>query len=326
MAGDVIETPAADDFASYVTTENAREAAGKPDIVDPVAKVEPEKVDKRTREGKKLSIQQEIDAHYATKKNAEREAAAEQTRLDKIRADIADLEARRPARTEPAPVAAVTTDQYKRYMELPDAPKNDGTFKLYDDYVAALGVFIADKRFDEHTARAAVQASSQEQERSFLTRLDEADTKRPGWDKTVSAQFLDPKIAAKPISQLKPGEPGTYKNGIAQVIFTSDDPVGLMQYLTEHEHDPDIQRLSTLPPDQFFRQMGKIEARVTAAHSGPAAPSVVIPSKAKPVIKPVTGAPNVGDADDGDDDLSFEEHFRRENAKDPNINPRASRH
>lgn len=268
----------------------------------------PAKVDKRTREGKVQSIQQEIDSVYAKKKDAEREFQSESERLTKVRAEIADLEAKRTTRAaerQPDPVTSpVSTSEYKRYMAMDDAPKNDGSFTNYDEYAAALSVFIADKRYDERRAADSVNATTAQRTDAFLNRLTEADKVDPKWSDKVAPEFIDPKIAAKPISHLKQGEHGTYRNGIAEVILTSENPVGLMQYLSAHQHDADIQRLSTLPPDQFFRQMGRLEARLEAAHSVPASPRKEPISQAKPLIKTVSGSAQVPSDDDALDDDS----------------------
>lgn len=302
---DIATVTDADGFtvSSNYETEADLRATLTPDVEpEPAAVAEPEtpvapKVDKRTREGRKQSVQQEIDALWAQKKTAERETLAETDRLATVRRELADLEAKRPAPAavvETPAAAPVTASDYQRYMAMPAAPKNDGSFTNYDDYTAALAVFIADQRFEERTAAARIASSASMQARTFHERLTAAEKSDPDWQTHVDPIFLQ----TKPVSQLRPGERGDYRNGIAEVIVTSEHPVALMRYLTEHKHDPDIQRLSTLPPDQFFRQMGSLEARVTAAPPVPAAPRPVI-SQAKPLIKTVSGSAHVPSADDG---------------------------
>lgn len=120
-------------------------------------------------------------------------------------------------------------------------------------------------------------------------------------------------ISSKPLMNLQPGEPANVFNAIAQVVVESSDPESLMRHLSTHPDD--LQRLSTLPPDAFFRMIGRIEQRLeAAARPGPVSREPVI-SRAKPLIKPVSGSPVV--SDDGDEaDLPVDEFIRRGNLRD----------
>lgn len=114
---------------------------------------------------------------------------------------------------------------------------------------------------------------------------------------------------------LEPNKPITGSNYVADAIVRMKQPRAVLSFLKDH---PDIvQRLSTLPQNEVFWQMGSLEATLAAAHtappSRPAARDTV--SKARPPVQRVESVPQVSDAPPGDD-ASDEEHVAYYNRKE----------
>jgi hypothetical protein len=182
---------------------------------------------------------------------------------------------------------------------MPGAPTVD-QFEQYDDYTMALTTFVTDMRAQEHATRAAYDASHAAEQ--------EADRAREeGWQGRLdTARKADPAFD----EQLNTDTPMS----LPMQYLTMESPVGtdLLRYLSAHQDES--QRLSTLHPVEVYREMGKLEERLGAASEARGSAPVI--SHAKPPIKPLGSSPHTPDADAVTDELSFDEHFRRMNAKD----------
>lgn len=321
----LLETPAG--AAPVVTDDDEAEPAAATPAVD--AKPDAAKPDRRTREGRKLSIQQEIDELTTVKHQTRRELDADQTKLVALRAELSALQGQRatkPERALPPVAAAASTDDPE--------PTIEQFAKEADPYTAWL---LARGRWGtRQELRAHDEAQRQRAQASHIDSLRDERGKNvqercaayakvePNWHAKVDEDLLD----ALPLINLGPNDKGTYLNAIADVVWTSDRPAQLLQACSQ----PAIrQRLSTLPPDEFYREMGRIEARLEAASTaGPAPKSPPVITKAKALIKPVSTSPVVSDDGvDDDEDVSeaaVNRHIRQGNAADPQINPRAARH
>jgi len=255
------------------------------------ASVEPPKIDKRTREGRKASIQAEIDELIATRHTTKRE-------LEALQADLARLRADHP----PTPPAATPASDASS-----DPEPTPDRFETYEQYVKAQAKWEA--RQEIQTALAAQQRAWETQQaeqaearrqQTWRDRLARVKAATPDWDARFKAET--------PIDKR-----------VIPYLTNQEDGPQLLLYLSEH---PDLaQRLAgteTTPPlhpvDQI-RELAKISARLEAATSGPA-PGTPIASAAKPPIKPVGSSPQVTDQDDGSDDESVEQHIARENARE----------
>jgi hypothetical protein len=281
-------------FEPEPSPEPTPEPEPEPDETKPAAVAEP-KIDKRTREGKKLSIQQQIDADTARRYEAKQAADAEEARLAKIRADIASATAPpKPAETTAAP--PVTRSEYERYKAMPGAPDiNKYGEAGYEAYQFDVAAFVAEKRFEELSQRAEQNRVIRERSAGFQTRVQAEAAKDPAFLQRLNETPIDTRVIPY-LHNHKQGE-------------------DVMVYLVEH---PDIaQQLTLLNPIEQIGQIGEIagelKARASAASSGPARPPAI--SNAKPPIKPLGSSPTVSD-DVDPDSLSFEEHFKRENARD----------
>ena len=304
---DPVEKPAP------VKTEPA-ESESESDSSESETPVEPPKIDKRTREGRKASIQQEIDDLTRAKYDTRREVEQAHAELARLRAERSALD-QRPAtsapsategtpQTEPRPQPASVPD-WKRYLALPDAPTAD-QFETYDDFMAARAQFIADRRYEDRE-----QESRQRQSVDSMTQAHFGRLQRARDDAALGAR-----LSSVP-ADMETSRP------INDYIVRSELGPELLVHLSEHS---DIrQRILTLHPIEQIRQMGILEGTLQASaavHSGPAVTPNV--SKARPPIKPVGSAPVASgdDLDTSDESLSIEEHIRRENRRDRQVRSR----
>lgn len=282
-------------------------AAGADATTDVSPDLPAPKVDRRTREGRKLTVQQEIDALIATKHDTERQHAADEaaatTRLANIRADITAEETRR-ANLDKPPVEPPKpgTTEWARYKAMPEAPQLKD-FEDFADWNIAMNLFIADARFDERMQAHEAKQTETQRGTAWQTKLAAARVKDPDLDTK-----LDPKTPAT--AQMR------------DFIMESDRGVELLAHLSAHQ---DLaRRLVTLHPLKVAEEMTKLAMRLDAAHSGPAQPPVI--SAAKPLIKPVSSSHPIGDDDADEADLPVEDFIRRGNQRDPSVNLRAARH
>lgn len=294
--------PADDKKITDDTDEKEVAATDKKDAKAIEGKADDKPIDKRTREGRKLSIQQEIDQLAAQKHDSQREFDAAKLRSAELRAEIAELEAKRAIAGKPTDENKETpAAEWKRYSTMPDAPKPDQFPESYEDYLDARADFIATKRFE--TLMQQHNANSHERGRAEQ------------WNaRFTKAQTADPTLK----DRIDPKTPATQQ--MRDYVIDSDKGVELLVYLSEHKSE--AQRLSTLHPLKCAEELGKLEMRLDAAHSGPAQVPAV--SQAKPPIKPVDGSPNVSDeVDEGD--LPPDEFIRRANKRDGIAMPSAAR-
>lgn len=220
------------------------------------------------------------DPREAVKSAVAKQREAERER-DALKAERAAWQAerdaaRRPA-TPPQPPATPTAD--------PEPQEKD--FDDYRLYVKAQARWEARQEYAEREKDRIEQTQRQQDEHdhrtvetTWQTRLTEARTADPTFDTRINWQT--------PMSL-----------PMMHVIKTSDLGLQLLQYLSDN---PDTaQRLSTLPPPDALREMGKLEARVDAAPSRGPAPALPV-SHAKAPIKPLGTSPQtVSDAEPGDD-------------------------
>lgn len=225
----------------------------------------------------------------------ERTVASLRSELDALKAGRSaprQAEAPAPAATE----KPVTQAEYKRYLALADAPKLDD-FDSISEHTAAMALFIADKRWAEHSETARTQAESQaltESQRQradgFAGRMKEASTADPEFWNAVSPDVAN----LRPLSDLRQGEPAGPLNLVAEELLTSPVAPTLMRELSKPgalarlEAGPDS--LKTLPPAQraqeharwIVREIGKLEARAADAQPAPAATPKLISDNPPP--------------------------------------------
>lgn len=256
---------------------------------------------------KRSSLQAKIDAQTAKQRQAERERDTERERATSLERELHALKQPK-SETKPAE---------PRYTRPKPTEAEIGTkYEAYGDYVEDLTDWKVEQRDvqrAEHEQRTAIQRSHAQHAETFSERIAEAEKTDPEfWSKLSPAV-----VNLRPSGSLEPGERPTALTAIADVIFTSEHTTDLMLHFSEHPKD--LQRLSTLPPNQLFREMGKLEAQFTrpaAAPSGPAAKPLPV-SHAAPPIKPVGSTASAGaEPDPLSDDLDIDTHIKVMNAKE----------
>lgn len=296
---EAFELPEATDAAAETTetaAEETPEASAEAAQTETVA--EPAKIDKRTREGRKASIQAEIDALTATKHATKRELDAAQAELAKLRADLAAVSKAadaKPAETKPARVVD-PADPEPDHTDAAKYPAGE-----YDPkYIRDAAKWDARQEYKAQQAKAAEAAQRAQAESAWRQRYQQYQARVAKFKATT------PDFDARLSADLRPTPP------MVDVILDSEVGPALSLWLSEHPDD--FQRISTLPPAHQLREMGKLEARLDAASRGPA--SEASTSHAHAPIKPLGGSPPASDDDATDDDLSVEEHIKRENARE----------
>ena len=261
----------------------------------------------KTLQAKRGSLQARIDAQTAKQRTAERERDGERQRAD---AAERELQALRQPKGETKPAEP-------RYTRAKPTEDEIGTkYETYGAYVEALTDWKVEQRDAqqaEHAHRSQIQRSHAQHAETFSDRIAKAEETDPDfWSKMHPAV-----VNLRPSGSLEAGERPTAMTAIADVIFTSEHTTDLMLHFSQNPRE--FQRLSTLPPNQLYREMGRLEAQYTkapAASSGPAVKPVPV-SSAAPPIKPVGSTASTGsDPDPLSDDLDIDTHIRVMNAKE----------
>lgn len=233
-------------------------------LVEPKTPVEPRTVSKRQQE-----------TNERIRLATEKAVADKDAEIARLRAQVATP---RPAAVEPPKPAADQGDVYDRYLGMPDAPKIadfQAKGKTYEQFTAAMQIFIADKRDDERTQRQRqheTEQSMRQRESTRATRLQTAFTA----DTDVSEMFKVIKdtgqyptngpisrdvLALKPFSALGPNEQPTAFNAIAEELLESDSPVALARHLSK---PGELARLAALPDARsLLRAIRDIEREIT---------------------------------------------------------------
>jgi len=208
---------------------------------------------------------------------------------------------------------------------LPPPPK-EADFQDYSDYVRAQS---------EHSALVAMQrmlsgAQQHQQKQEFAEKVHGAlGAFHDGIEKAGGEQFLrslppeittiQPSFIVRPdgsVESLPQNEIGPLNVLADEIIAAGPKGPTILKHLSENL-DTYRRISSAASPDAVYRILGGIEA-LTAATAGNPAPSVPrYEPKANPPVKPVTGSPSVRDDDVSiNDEISFEEHVRRENERE----------
>ena len=232
-----------------------------------------------------------------------REAVARAT-ADKD-AEIARL---RGAQPHPAPATepAAREPEWKRYAQMPEAPKL-AEFDSVEDHAAAMALFIADTRHAERTAQdhsrsvtEQLTVAQQARVEAFGAQLEAAKTADPTF-----VDSLTPEVRAlKPFSALQPGEAGGPANVVAEQIFDSPVAPQVLRHFSTHPEA--LTRLTTTPASilalpraaqakahiqWIVREFGKLEAKFDVEEPAPVAVPAASPiSAAPPPLPTITRA------------------------------------
>lgn len=310
-------TPAADDFTVETTGDDekpkAEAKATKPDGDEADDKSTERNADGtfKGKEAKAEKAKPRNDPHARVEQATAKEAAAKRER-DEARAEAAalraELEQHRAPRSQAQvekPIARVSADTAEPNPD--DTTKYpDGQFdrKYLKDQARYEAEQVVEKREAASRERDETDRRAREvyeHETKFRERLSKAD---PELFMKLSPPMQEFLKYAKPTAKLAKGEPIAFVNVMADVFMRSEAPDALMRHFSDAPQD--LQRLSTLHPAEFYRELGKLEAHLDAAKpSGPASGATVI-SQAKPLIKPVSAAPSASGDDPPGDDEDFD--------------------
>lgn len=274
-----------------VTTETpAVDAAGKPTTPDPNAAPAP------APEARELSRRQR-EANDRTQR------AVDQATAD-LRAENARLRAMLP-QTPPTPQApAPTQKDHERFLSMPDAPKLEHYEYDVEKYSAAMGVFIANKLFEERTTQIQQEQARTESDRArsardtaFHDRIAEVKKTDPAFFESISDEVL----SLKPFDRLEPGERPGARNAIAEEILSSEYGPQLMRHLSETAGE--LARLERLGPTDLFMELGALRAQFrqaatkqpTKTLSTAPTPPTVLGTKPSAPVSDVRAAVSSGD-------------------------------
>ena len=240
----------------------------------------------------------------ATRKESEAKKRADEIerRANALETELREIKAR-----QEAPKPAETPKAEK--------PAESGRPKLEDfdsleDHAEALANWALDKR--EKTAaetRKAAETEKATKERfsTFAQRMKaHIETDPEFWsrqDETV--------VGLRPFSVLSQEERAQAGplNALADHFLVSDKAPALIEYFSGKPEE--LQRLSTLHPGDFWRELGRIEERLGAATTATVPQSI---SKAAPPARPVTGGPPTDSGPSGTD--SDDEYIRKRKAQE----------
>lgn len=224
------------------------------------------------------------------------------TRSAELDAEIAELnrklELRRTLREELAstqrPVDATpaesstaksSSSELDRYKNHPDAPKTED-FDVYEDYLDARAVFLADRRYEDRQRAESLDRESkarlatiEQTIADFSQGIAKAKEADPDFESKVDPRLM----AIKPAFALGPKEQLGPHNVLVEEIVKSDQRAALLLHFSSPEGQEDWKRLCGLQPAAMLKAFGRIEARLETP--GPAAGE-------KPPAKTVTSAPD----------------------------------
>lgn len=238
----------------------------------------------------------------ATRKESEAKKRADEIerRAQALEAELRQFKERQPADRTP---------------EAPKAPK-EGRPKLEDfesleDHTEAVANWLLDTR--EKTAKETAQKAESEKAteakfRSFAERMGAHVEKDPEfWARQNEAV-----VALRPFSVLSEEErkKAGPLNALADHFLVSEKAPALIEYFSGKPEE--VQRLSTLHPGDFWRELGRIEERLGAATTATAPPPI---SKAAPPARPVTGGPPITNSGPSEND-SDDEYLRKRQAQE----------
>ena len=267
-------------------------ATAKPESEDEKAVA----IEKRKRDARERVLQATREAAELKRQLRERDAEIERLRTA----------TREPLKDTPPPAADDADDEPT--VEAYDAAGKDfQTFlKDHTDWAVRKALDKAEAERSVRDRQRSFQSEMQKHFESFDKQMSEAGGAAFLEELVPELQDLEPSVFA-----LADGRTPNAANALADECLRSADAPRLMRFLSAH---PDvIQRLSTLRPREFEREMGKIESKLEdAATAGNPAPK---PSSQAPrPARPVAGTTAVVDAEPDPRASSYEEHASYYNA------------
>lgn len=265
LPGDTTPTESAEKTAEAAAAKPVDQAAS----TDVVAKAAPEAAEpgaKSKAPGSKKSAAEraeEIERATADDEERLRKALAKrrETREALEEAEREPATSRKAEKTED-PAASTSEPAWKKYRNMPDAPKSD-QFETLDDFAAAMGTFVAEKIAEQ--AAGAVYDSRSSQERELAQRDSQFIEVATKASERLQAELeadpglldrVDPRWKAlNPSDRLAEGEKMTVAHFIKdQATFHSNHPGKLAAWLTENDN-AELRRIGRMRPDQIIREI-----------------------------------------------------------------------
>lgn len=186
-----------------------------------------------------------------------------------------------------SPDKTPTKAEYQRYLAMPDAPKEED-FENYREFSAAMGLFITDKRWQEHETRAQ-QHSQLQRHVAHVQQVGETAAAR-----VQEAIKADPAFASKVDERLLAIEPASVRRIAGQKvgpqhvlvdhILQSDHTDKLLLHFSTEPGQHEWAALCALPPDGLLRAFGRLEARFEGSVNPAPAPKHVSSAPAPPAV------------------------------------------
>lgn len=293
------------DFSAYQSAKRDAHAIGyvpedAPAVVEPPAPKAPAVDVKAQDDARAVSKRQQQINDY------ERRIAEQTQRIARLESESA-TRVKAPA----APAPTVTTSPDDPRPDPTDTTKYpDGQFDL--TFQEELGRWAGRQEFAkartaaEQTHREASERHAYDQRvqrfetqaATFKERVQAVNPHLLGGDQAqvasaAKAAGINPDLLTlKPSIMLQPGERPTFGHAVADVLLESDQPEALLRHLS----DPaEATRLSELEPTAFYREIGRIEARLAKpAIAGPTPPKTITEAPAPPPTV-ATGSGNTTD-------------------------------
>jgi len=246
----------------------------------------------------------------ADRAQARAEAAQLRERLERLE---------RPKQDAKPGSSPAAVPEWKRYMSLPNAPKED-QFDTYAEYVAASSFFAAQQLQSDNEARSRARAEQHQHAdrvktmaQKAIERINAYKQTDSGFDAAVNPQLME----IRPVSLLRPGEPIQADNVLAEEMLVSDYTPHLMKHFSTPEGIAEWQKLTAMSPAAMLREFGRIEARFESRVSSDARPPSTVTSAPEPPTtlgrKPAAAADGVAHAIKTGDFAAYE---RMENARE----------
>lgn len=317
--------------SNHATEEQIRTSIGAPDKAAPVetpkvetpvaeAQADPDDaddadVDPASEAGKTLAKRKQkysarIGELTGKWRTTERERDAAKAETARLKAEIEAIRTGKPAVEAPSPSgsAKAQPSQYDGLDPKDPKPTIDqfaDSDDPYRDHLLATFKWEQrrDTRVSQHEARTSQDRTEFEtRAKSWADRRDAFAASTPDFHEKAGA-FLDTLFAGTPIGDT-----------------VMDSAVGPHLALHLATHPQELARISAMHWRDQLRALGKLEDKLEAVPPAAAdrGTSAVGPvgTTAKPIPKPLGGSPVASDESEASDDLSVDEHIRRENAKE----------
>lgn len=256
---------------------------------------EPVKAEKRPRDDPKARVAE-----------ATRNAAEAKKRIDEVqrRAEAAEAELKRFKESQAKPPEPPKPEEPAKPKTAPsDRPKLDD-FDSIEEHTEAVARWVAKQERAEAEKVAKERAFEEFKVKRVETFTGKMKAHLESDPDFWSRQNPDV-IALRPLSVMGPSEVATPLNLLAEQFLTSENPVSLIEYFSQHPEE--VTRFSQMQSEaEFWRALGKVESGIGSAATTASATKPQI-SKAAPPPRPVSGGPPTGTPNPNK--MSLEESF-----------------